>query len=465
MFDKDTSALGFDITDCFNAIYINNVHPNGPAERSRNILIGDKIRALTVSFEGMKLEDAIALLSCASSYKQLELQIKLELERAIVEETEEITYKDGTEEMEDREVVKNNFHVQSFKSISVEDLKIENPCKNTYEYVLLMWNINEWIDEKEASMIVIGEGNSYSFKRTKSCMTNQKYPLPPIMQQPSPLLDSKSERMAINSRKIQKAQANRQTSPAVSGSRTISPSASINATSASFNALPEYHLDISAMSAPTEELTILDSLTNVEDTTKSLPTFIDRPSIDSTSLETRSSANGFLSTDPELGKSILPSSSSSASSVVSSESKSSLPTNNSTISRIPLLGYSPKPVPLQIRKYVPEKPIIIEEVDRRSITEIIEVTVPIAAVITTLAFTFHMFFQSLTKFLIICYLPQLPQLSIDSASHEKSCFAQKFPCIVKSLWVFTSAASISSFVHLMLKRVLEYLQTSATHII
>lgn len=75
------------------------------------------------------------------------------------------------------------------------------------------------------------------------------------------------------------------------------------------------------------------------------------------------------------------------------------------------------------------------------------------------------FFQSLTKFLIICYLPQLPQLSIDSASHEKSCFAQKFPCIVKSLWVFTSAASISSFVHLMLKRVLEYLQTSATHII
>lgn len=57
----------------------------------------------------------------------MELQIKLELERAIVEETEEITYKDGTEEMEDREVVKNNFHVQSFKSISVEDLKIENP--------------------------------------------------------------------------------------------------------------------------------------------------------------------------------------------------------------------------------------------------------------------------------------------------------------------------------------------------
>lgn len=33
------------------------------------IFAGDKIRALTVSFEGMKLEDAIALLSCASSYK------------------------------------------------------------------------------------------------------------------------------------------------------------------------------------------------------------------------------------------------------------------------------------------------------------------------------------------------------------------------------------------------------------
>ncbi|VDN05870.1 unnamed protein product [Thelazia callipaeda] len=101
MLDKDTSALGFHISQRSDGICISHVEPNGPAHRSGNIFVGDKIKELTIAFENMPITDALTILSCASTYKvllcttlatrskaiQLTLQIRLELERSLVDET------------------------------------------------------------------------------------------------------------------------------------------------------------------------------------------------------------------------------------------------------------------------------------------------------------------------------------------------------------------------------------------
>ncbi|CAG9537328.1 unnamed protein product [Cercopithifilaria johnstoni] len=79
LLDKDTSALGFQIAQRSDNICISYVEPNGPADRSGNIFVGDKIKELTITFENMPISDALTILSCASTYK-----IRLELERAII---------------------------------------------------------------------------------------------------------------------------------------------------------------------------------------------------------------------------------------------------------------------------------------------------------------------------------------------------------------------------------------------
>ncbi|KAM3718088.1 Glutamate receptor-interacting protein [Dirofilaria immitis] len=82
LLDKDTSALGFQISQRSDDICISYVEPNGPADRSGNIFVGDKIKELTITFENMSISDALTILSCASTYK-----IRLELERAIINDT------------------------------------------------------------------------------------------------------------------------------------------------------------------------------------------------------------------------------------------------------------------------------------------------------------------------------------------------------------------------------------------
>lgn len=62
-------------------IFIHKVHPKGQADQSGNIKQGDRIKSLTIVFEGMVCEDAITLLSYASPYK-----VKLELERKLQDE-------------------------------------------------------------------------------------------------------------------------------------------------------------------------------------------------------------------------------------------------------------------------------------------------------------------------------------------------------------------------------------------
>ncbi|VBB31724.1 unnamed protein product [Acanthocheilonema viteae] len=79
LLDKDTSALGFQIAQRSDGICISYVEPNGPADRSGNIFVGDKIKELTITFENMPISDALTILSCASTYK-----IRLELERAAI---------------------------------------------------------------------------------------------------------------------------------------------------------------------------------------------------------------------------------------------------------------------------------------------------------------------------------------------------------------------------------------------
>ncbi|VDD95172.1 unnamed protein product [Enterobius vermicularis] len=78
---KKISAMGFNIQDKNGNIYIGSVFPGSPAERAGNIFAGDKIKSLNISFEGMLLEDATAILGHASPYK-----VKLELERHIPEQ-------------------------------------------------------------------------------------------------------------------------------------------------------------------------------------------------------------------------------------------------------------------------------------------------------------------------------------------------------------------------------------------
>ncbi|CAI4222844.1 unnamed protein product [Auanema sp. JU1783] len=75
----DLGGFGFNITGSMNeGIFVKTVHPKGQAEQTGNILEGDRIKSLTISFEGMVCEDAITLLSYSSPYK-----VKLELERRL----------------------------------------------------------------------------------------------------------------------------------------------------------------------------------------------------------------------------------------------------------------------------------------------------------------------------------------------------------------------------------------------
>uniref|UniRef100_A0A915CG14 AAA+ ATPase domain-containing protein n=1 Tax=Parascaris univalens TaxID=6257 RepID=A0A915CG14_PARUN len=136
---RDITPLGFDIQQSRNCIFVASVKPNGPADKSGNVFVGDRIKALSVSFEGMLLEDAIGILSCAAPYR-----MKLELERTLTEEDEEDLRENITtiDEYLDIEISAH----PPFRSISLNSLS----------------------------------SNSSSEKRTRggSWMSKQKYPLP-----------------------------------------------------------------------------------------------------------------------------------------------------------------------------------------------------------------------------------------------------------------------------------------------
>ncbi|VDP18226.1 unnamed protein product [Onchocerca flexuosa] len=115
LLDKDTSALGFQIAQRSDGICISYVEPNGPADRSGNIFVGDKIKEVTITFENMPISDALTILSCASTYK-----IRLELERAIINDTIQSDCTDATEHFD----TSNPIQLSSFlyKSHSTSDL-------------------------------------------------------------------------------------------------------------------------------------------------------------------------------------------------------------------------------------------------------------------------------------------------------------------------------------------------------
>ncbi|KHJ88506.1 hypothetical protein OESDEN_11698 [Oesophagostomum dentatum] len=78
---KSGNAAGFGMTIQGNmneGIYVKEIVPTGAAYQTGNILPGDRIKTLTISFENMVYEDALTLLSYASPYK-----VKFELERKI----------------------------------------------------------------------------------------------------------------------------------------------------------------------------------------------------------------------------------------------------------------------------------------------------------------------------------------------------------------------------------------------
>uniref|UniRef100_A0A9J2PR08 PDZ domain-containing protein n=1 Tax=Ascaris lumbricoides TaxID=6252 RepID=A0A9J2PR08_ASCLU len=112
---RDITPLGFDIQQSHDCIFVESVKPNGPADKSGNVFVGDRIKALSVSFEGMLLEDAIGILSCAAPYK-----MKLELERALIEDDEKHLRENITtiDEYLDIEI---NTH-PPFRSISLNSL-------------------------------------------------------------------------------------------------------------------------------------------------------------------------------------------------------------------------------------------------------------------------------------------------------------------------------------------------------
>ncbi|EJD75101.1 hypothetical protein LOAG_17695 [Loa loa] len=116
LLEKDTSALGFQIVQRSDGICISYVEPNGPADRSGNIFVGDKIKELTIAFENMPISDALTILSCASTYK-----IRLELERAIINDAAQ---SDCPETIEHADTSSNS--IQQFstlcKSYSTSDL-------------------------------------------------------------------------------------------------------------------------------------------------------------------------------------------------------------------------------------------------------------------------------------------------------------------------------------------------------
>ncbi|CAI5452457.1 unnamed protein product [Caenorhabditis angaria] len=78
---EDVSGLGFNIQGNMNeGIFVKEIIAKGIAEQSGNILVGDKIKSLTICFENMVYQDAITILSYASPYK-----VKLELERKLAD--------------------------------------------------------------------------------------------------------------------------------------------------------------------------------------------------------------------------------------------------------------------------------------------------------------------------------------------------------------------------------------------
>ncbi|VDK30615.1 unnamed protein product [Anisakis simplex] len=64
--------LGFNILQSDGYICVGGIQKNGPAEKSGNMFHGDRIKAINVSFDGILLEDAISLLSCAAPYKVID---------------------------------------------------------------------------------------------------------------------------------------------------------------------------------------------------------------------------------------------------------------------------------------------------------------------------------------------------------------------------------------------------------
>uniref|UniRef100_A0A7E4VJX6 PDZ domain-containing protein n=1 Tax=Panagrellus redivivus TaxID=6233 RepID=A0A7E4VJX6_PANRE len=71
-----------------DGIFIDRVLPGTPAEESGNIFAGDKIKTLTVSFENMTFDDALAVLALVTDYT-----IRLDLER--VTQLDEMTQTEG----------------------------------------------------------------------------------------------------------------------------------------------------------------------------------------------------------------------------------------------------------------------------------------------------------------------------------------------------------------------------------
>uniref|UniRef100_A0A914CM26 PDZ domain-containing protein n=1 Tax=Acrobeloides nanus TaxID=290746 RepID=A0A914CM26_9BILA len=70
-------GLGFSIDRNDSVgIFVEQVLKDSPAEKSQNIFTGDRIRMLTISFDNMKFEDAIAILALVTPYT-----IRLDLER------------------------------------------------------------------------------------------------------------------------------------------------------------------------------------------------------------------------------------------------------------------------------------------------------------------------------------------------------------------------------------------------
>lgn len=66
----DIGGLGFNIQGNMNeGIFVKEIISKGIAEQCGNILVGDKIKSLTINFENMVYEDAVTLLSYSSPYK------------------------------------------------------------------------------------------------------------------------------------------------------------------------------------------------------------------------------------------------------------------------------------------------------------------------------------------------------------------------------------------------------------
>lgn len=67
---EDIGGLGFNIQGNMNeGIFVKEIISKGIAEQCGNILVGDKIKSLTINFENMVYEDAVTLLSYSSPYK------------------------------------------------------------------------------------------------------------------------------------------------------------------------------------------------------------------------------------------------------------------------------------------------------------------------------------------------------------------------------------------------------------